>query len=204
MSVLSTEQVLSFFFMFAETPVNRSTVSQASNRETRTKEINSAARFYFPSYTKQKTLKITTDPNTQVFKLASAMKPPRVDTALPKTVSFRDETSIKSSQHKPLQPQHAQQSPASEPQQAEPLTIQPAAGLALTIQNLEMYNTMSRTTELRIPSDDDSRTTSWVRERQLYVTSREGERCENIPELEENVNSAEEGDETDSDSERKT
>ena len=170
------------------------TTLRTSGRDLRSREISSAAKFYFPSYThqKQKTLKITTDPNTQVFKLASAMKPQRVliESTIPKTVSFKDETSTKST-HRPLKTPTMTLQPKQPSCKApipEPLTIQPAAGLALTMKNLEMYNTMTRTSELSIPSEEGNRVTSWVKERQVFVTV-EKERCANIPEVEENVNS---------------
>lgn len=177
------------------------TTPRTSDRDLRSKEITSAAKFYFPSYThqKQKTLKITTDPNAQVFKLASAMKPQRVliDSTIPKTVSFKDETSITSAQKHPKTPTlaHNPKSASCDAPIPEPLTIQPAAGLALTMKNLEMYNTLTRTTELSIPSQEANRTTSWVKERQVYAST-ERERPANIPELDENMNSVREEDDS--------
>ena len=62
----------------------------------------------------------------------------------------------------------------------------PCNTLLLTTKNLEMYNTMTMTSELSMPSEAESRVVSWIKDRQQWAT----EMCDDIPELDENINSA--------------
>lgn len=155
-------------------------------RHSQINEVNRAAKFYFPNYAtqKQKTVIIpaSSDSNTKPYKLSAATKSGTVENRTPKQVSFVEDSNACPVQ-KPVSPKNlttvtttvtlAEQNPAP-------------SGLVLTTKNLEMYNSLTTVSELSLPSTEDNRIANWIKDRQNWV----GEPCEDIPEVDENINSA--------------
>lgn len=127
------------------------------------KEVTRSASFYFPSYQreKEKTRKSTKALDSS-HKREAVHRPAKTDNNLPKQVSFFDD--IRNSTPK-MQKLPNQQLPKC---LAEPAIV--PTGLSLTTKNLEMYNTMSMTSELCVPSDDDGRVASWIKDRRRWTT----------------------------------
>lgn len=153
--------------------------SGVDHRPSQMKEVNRAAKFYFPNYAsqKQKTVAVpaSNDSNMRPYKHCTVSKPSTSEPRLPKQVSFIDETN-NSAFKQPSSPKH----------QTSVLETGISNRLVLTTKNLEMYNSVTMAADLSLPSSEDNRIVSWIKERQQW----ESEPWEDIPELDEEINSA--------------
>lgn len=170
--------------------VQAATLNPSSPTKSIDKKANGKSmQFFFPSYNYQKTLKINTshNPKSPVYQTLEDDKAKKFDSIV-KKVSFDDNKKDTKSTTNGL---------SNKTEEASPFQVgQPTT---LTSKNLEIHNSITTKAELRIPSQDDARVLSWVREQKMI--SKEGQAVnvmfEEIKEVEEEMCTA--SNDTDSD-----